>query len=106
MPGISSAATNFLERTTRNLLYEEFQPEILSSLNKFGAVDLWKDAATAYNNFPLVQKKANPRIDDYVANKALDGLFAMVAKEEAAIRTDPAKRVTDLLRRVFAKQDS
>ena len=106
LTGVDNAATNYLERTTRNLLYQEFQPEILNSLNKFGAVDLWEDAATAYNKFPLTQKKANPRLDDYVANKALDGLFSMVAKEEAAIRKDPAKRVTDLLKKVFAKQDS
>jgi hypothetical protein len=43
-------------------------------------------------------------LDEYVTNKALDGLFAMLAEEEKKIRQDPTARVTDLLKKVFAKQ--
>jgi len=42
-------------------------------------------------------------VGDYVTNKSLDGLFLMVAQEEKKIRTNPAARVTDLLKNVFGK---
>jgi hypothetical protein len=42
-------------------------------------------------------------LDDYVTNKALDGLFYMVGEEEKRIRTNPAARTTDLLKSVFGK---
>ena len=48
----------------------------------------------------------NPDLDDYVTNKAMDGVFMMIEKEEQMIRKDPVKRVTDLLKKVFAKQDN
>ena len=102
--GEKNAATQYLDRTTRTQLYNEFNPVILNSLNKFGAVDYWEDAVTKYNSIPFVNK-VNPRIDDYVTKRALDGLFSMVEKEERSIRKDPVKRTTDLLKKVFAKQD-
>jgi hypothetical protein len=43
-------------------------------------------------------------LDQYVTDKALDGLFVMLAQEEAKIRTDPAARVTDILKKVFGSQ--
>lgn len=102
--GNSDAATRYLENATRSKLYGQFNPVVVQSLNKFGALDYYKKVVDKYNSIPLVEK-LNPRIDDYVTNKALDGLFGMVQNEELQIRKDPAKRVTDLLRRVFAKQD-
>ncbi len=102
--GEKNAATQFLKGATYDPLYEAFQPEIVTSLDKFNAIEYWEKAVTAYNKIPLVEE-VNPRLDDYVTHEALGGLFSMVAKEELAIRQDPAKRVTDLLKRVFAKQD-
>lgn len=103
--GPKDAATQYLHGKTYQGLYDAFQPEILNSLDKFNAIEYWEKAITAYNKIPLVEK-VNPRLDDYVANEALEGLFGMVEKEELAIRSDPAKRVSDLLKKVFAKQDS
>ncbi len=102
--GPDDAATNYLHRVTYDALYQEFNPVILESLNKFNAIDYWEDAVTAYNRIPFIQQ-ANPRLDDYVTTQALVGLFDMVKKEEHGIRTDVSKRSTDLLRRVFARQD-
>ena len=51
-------------------------------------------------------QKANPDLDDYVTTEALKGLFSMVQKEEKVIRTNVSSRTTDLLRKVFAKQDN
>ena len=65
-----------------------------------GATKNWNAVFTAYNKIPLV-KKVNPNLDEYATNKAIDGLFIQVAKEELKIRKDPLARVTDLLKKVF-----
>ena len=102
--GEKNAATAYLNRTTYDPLYKEFNPVIVNSLDKFDARKYWKDAVNAYNKIPLVQK-VNPQLDDYVTKEALKGLFSMVENEEKNIRTNIAARTTDLLKRVFAKQD-
>lgn len=102
--GADNAATQYLNQKTYDPLYQEFHPVIIQSLNKFNAIEYWADAVNAYNKIPLVEK-VNPKLDDYVTDKALDGLFAMVAKKEVQIRTDIGSRTTELLRKVFAKQD-
>ncbi len=104
LKGEDNAATNYLRRVTEGQLYSKFQPVIYNSLEEVNAVKYWGDAVNTYNKIPFVEK-ANPRLDDYVTKEALDGLFQMVAKEEKAIRDNPAKRVTDLLKKVFAAQD-
>ena len=103
--GSDDAATQYLKSATYSTLYSEFNPVIVNSLNKFNAIEYWSKATTAYNNLPLVQH-VNPKLDDYVTNQALDGLFKMVANEEKEIRRNPVKRISELLRKVFAKQDS
>lgn len=102
--GNTDAATRYLERTTYNQLYQEFSPVIIQSLDKFEARKYWLDAVTAYNKIPLVEK-ANPDLGDYVTKEALKGLFSMVEKEELNIRRNVGARTSDLLRKVFAKQD-
>ncbi|MEY3422347.1 MAG: hypothetical protein RIR48_2654, partial [Bacteroidota bacterium] len=89
---------------THQALYNEFKPVMMSSLNKFGALDLWSDAVGKYNTIPFITK-VNPDLADHVSNKALIGLFALVEKKELGIRTDISQRTTDLLKKVFAKQD-
>ncbi len=103
--GDDDAATSYLREATFEPLYDAFLPEIVKSLDKMDALTYWEKAVTAYNRLPFVDE-VNPRLDDYVTREALDGLFIMVGKEEKAIRQDPAKRVSDLLRKVFAKQDT
>jgi hypothetical protein len=102
--GGQDAATNFLQRGTQEPLYQEFNPVINESLDKFQARKIWSDAVNVYNKIPLVDK-ANPDLGDYVTREALDGLFGMVAKEEKNIRTNLSARTSELLRKVFAKQD-
>ncbi len=103
--GADNAATNYLNKTTSTQLYEKFNPKIVASLEKIGANTLWKKAADAYNKIPLVTK-VNNDLDDYVTKKALDGLFGKIAEEEKNIRRSKGARSTDLLKKVFAKQDS
>lgn len=103
--GADNAATGYLDGATRPKLYSEFNPVIITSLNKFGAIDYWEKAVTKYNSLPFVND-VNPRLDDYVTTSALDGLFKMVEKKELNIRKNVSQRSTDLLKQVFAKQDN
>ena len=103
--GPQDAATTYLNSATYDQLYAKFKPVIINSLDKFQARKYWGDVVGKYNAIPLVND-VNPELDDYVTKQALNGLFAMVAKEELNIRENVAARTSDLLRKVFAKQDS
>lgn len=98
------AATVFLQKNTNTELYKEFNPVVKKSFDKVGAAKTWKTIITKYNTLPFV-KKVNPDLTDYVTNKALNGVFKMIAKKELEIRTKNASRTSDLLKKVFALQD-
>ncbi len=100
LKGNDDAATRFLESSTRAVLVEKFRPIIKVSLEKVGATKHWNSVFTTYNKIPLV-KKVNPDLEEYATNKAIDGLFVQIAKEELEIRKNPGARVTDLLKKVF-----
>jgi hypothetical protein len=100
LKGEDDAATQYLKRTTSTLLTDKFKPVIQSSLNKVNATKYYSDIVNRYNQIPLVQK-VNPNLDDYATDKAIEGLFVMIAKEEKNIRLNPVARTTELLRKVF-----
>lgn len=102
--GEDDAATQYLTRTTRIQLYDAFLPVIQSALDEVNARSYWKSAVDAYNRLPLV-RKVNPQLDDHVNNKALDGLFSLIAVKEGKIRNDVNERKTDLVKSVFSRQD-
>lgn len=102
--GSQDAATTYLHGATNTQLYNEFKPVINNSLDKFNANKYWADAIEVYNKIPFITK-ANPNLGDYVTTEALNGLFSMVEKKEIQIRTDVGARTSDLLKKVFAKQD-
>ncbi len=100
LTGPENAATTYLSSTSRAPLYNEFLPIIQSSLDEVNARSYWKTVVDAYNKLPFV-KKMNPALDDHVNNKALDGLFSLIAVKEKGIRTDVNQRTSDLLKKVF-----
>lgn len=106
LKGEKDAATRYLESSTYQRLYDEFNPVIVTSLDKFNARQYWADAVNTYNRIPLIGEQVDPDLDDYVTRRALDGLFSMVAREELNIRNNISARTTDLLRKVFAAQDN
>lgn len=103
LKGENDAATKYLNRTTSPLLTEKFKPVIQNSLNKVNATKYYSDLVNTYNKIPLVQK-VNPNLDDYATEKAIQGLFVMIAKEEKNIRANPGARTTELLKKVFSAQ--
>ena len=102
--GEKDAATRYLERTTNATLFAEFQPVIQASLDEVNAREYWRGAVTAYNKIPLVEK-TNPELDEWVTNRALAGMYGLIEKKERDIRENPALRTTELLKKVFSKQD-
>lgn len=102
--GDDRSATSYLQNTTSNALYTKFNPVIKNSFSKVGADKVWNQIITKYNSIPLV-KKVNPDLTDYTTNKAMDGVFKMIAVEEKDIRNNFASRTSDLLKKVFALQD-
>ena len=98
--GSNNAATLYLKKTTSPELRAKFTPVIKASLDKVDATRLWEDVMKTYNQIPFV-KKQNPDLTAYVTDKAIDGLFVMIAKEELKIRKDPVARTTELLKKVF-----
>ncbi|MDK9717696.1 MAG: DUF4197 domain-containing protein [Trichlorobacter sp.] len=101
--GGDTAATTFFEKKTRAQLFEAFKPSVTTAMNQAGTARAYKELIGKYEATPLAAFSGKPSLDldEYVTNKALDGLFLMVAEEEKKIRKDPAARTTDLLRKVF-----
>lgn len=104
LKGKDNAATQYLQSTTTDPLYAEFKPIITESMEKVGAIQVWSSAVSKYNQIPFV-KKANPDMSDYVTHKALEGLFKKIEEEEKDIRHNIGSRTSDLLKKVFSKQD-
>ena len=102
--GGNGAGTSYLKRTTSNELTTKFSPIIQQSLDRVGATKYWKDAISAYNKIPLVQK-INPDLNGYVTSKAMEALFSQIELEENKIRQDPLKRTSEILKKVFNYAD-
>ncbi len=102
--GEKNAATTYLQSTTSKPLFNEFMPVIQNSLDEVNARKYWKSVVKAHNKIPLV-KKVDPELDRYVTNKALSGMFGLVEKKELDIRENQSSRSSDLLKKVFSKQD-
>jgi hypothetical protein len=100
--GPDDAATSYLKKITSTDLSAKFQPVIKASLDKVQATKHWEELITAYNKIPLVNKM-NPNLTEYVTQKAMEGLFIMVSKEELKIRKDPVARTSELLKKVFGQ---
>lgn len=100
--GPDDAATSYLRSKMAVPLALEMKPVIDESLADVGAVNMYNEAMQRYESIPFVPS-VNVDIGDYVVEKGMDGIFHYLAKEEAAIRQDPVKRTTDILKKVFGQ---
>ncbi|MDP4261110.1 MAG: DUF4197 family protein, partial [Bacteroidota bacterium] len=66
-----------------------------------GANKDWSTIATAYNKIPFINKPLEPSLTDFIAARAIDGMFVNVANEEENIRTKLEFRKTDMMKKVF-----
>ena len=101
LKGSDTAATSYLRIATTPRLVAAFKPIVEESLKKVKATKYWNDVFKTYNRF--TDKPVDTDINSYVTTQALNGLFYYVAQEEVNIRENPAARVNDILKKVFAK---
>ncbi|WP_420349214.1 DUF4197 domain-containing protein [Pelagibius sp.] len=98
--GPDDAATRYFQDKMTTPLGDAMRPVIDQSLADVGAVAAYDTMMGEYKTLPFMpDAKAN--LTDYALEQALEGLFTYVAREEAAIRSDPAKRTTEILQKVF-----
>jgi len=98
--GPNDAATRYFKRKMSKPLSDEMRPVIQNALNQAGAVQAYDSVMGKYSALPFVPDvKAN--LNQHVLDLGLKGIFHYMATEEAAIRTNPVKRSTDILKKVF-----
>jgi len=103
LKGSNNAATLYLKDKTAEKLKITFKPIVKEAISKVQVTKYWENVAKAYNKLNVLSggKKVNPDLESYITDKAIDGLFKMIAKEEEQIRNNPTARVTDLLKKIF-----
>jgi hypothetical protein len=101
--GGNTAATEYFKSKTSTQLFDAFKPDISKSMNDVGVTKAYKAMTDRYTKMMPFAKMDSLDLDKYVTDKSLDGLFTMVGQEETKIRTNPAARTTELLKKVFTK---
>ena len=102
LSGHETAATEYFKSKTTDKLTVAFRPVVDQEMNDVGVTRQYKELVRRFQAIPFVKSESFD-IDHYVVTKALDGLFHVLGEEERKIRTNPAARVTDLLKEVFGK---
>jgi hypothetical protein len=98
--GSKDAATQLLRKNSEAALNAALRPSIVQSLDQVGANNAYAKLIDRYNKIPLVTP-ASSNLTDYVTKETVDGLFVLLAQQEAKIRQNPAAQSTALLKRVF-----
>jgi len=102
--GPDNAATQYLQDRTSTKLASLFSPIMGDALNQTGALQLVDQVAGNLNNVPFAPKLGADARNDLISHGVdygLKGVFYYIGEEEKAIRENPAKRTSEILRRVF-----
>jgi hypothetical protein len=102
LEGPDDAATRYFEKKMTAQLIQAMHPIVDESLNQVGAVRLYNDLTLKFQAIPFAPSM-DADLSLYVVDKGIDGLFFYLAEEEAAIRNNPTKRTTAILKRVFGR---
>ena len=105
LSGSDTAATEYFKNKTNDKLVTAFRPYVEKTMNENRVTRQYDALASQLKSIPFA-KKEDLDINKYVVDKALDGLFYMLAEEERKIRKNPAARTTDLMKEVFGKAHS
>lgn len=100
LTGPQDAATQYFKRTTSTQMAEKFLPIVEKATANVQLAESYNKYAEMGSKFGVV-KKEDANINQYVTRKALDGLYLMIAKEEAAIRKDPLGQASSIIKKVF-----
>jgi hypothetical protein len=99
--GQDDSATQFFRRTSEAKLSTKFRPIVVDFTEQVGVTQQYKSLMGRYGGIGRAFGQDATDIDTYITQKALDGLFMLVAEEERKIRRDPINRTTAILRAVF-----
>jgi hypothetical protein len=100
LSGGDDAATQYFRRTTSGPLTDKFRPIVRKAMQRVKLAEKYEQFAGKAAQFGLI-KAEDAQLDNYVTQKALDGLYLMIAEEEKAIRKDPVSAAGSLARKVF-----
>jgi len=100
LTGGDTSGTEYFKRTTSDPLRARFLPIVQNATKKVKLAEKYNEYAEKGARFGLVSKE-HANLDNYVTQKALDGLFVMVAEEEKKIRQDPMQAGSAIIRKVF-----
>jgi Protein of unknown function (DUF4197) len=101
--GSDTAATDYFKTKTSKKLQTAFRPKVEDVMSQVGVNRQYNDLMSRYKDVPFAEKVTFD-VNEYVTEKATDGLFFVVSQQEKKIRTNPEARVTDLLKEVFGNQ--
>jgi len=101
LKGPDDAATQYFRKTSEAKLKERFLPIVKAATDKAGVTSAYKTLMQKAGPTAQMLGVGTTNLDTYVEDKAVDGLFKMIAAEEKRIRQDPVARTTDLLKKVF-----
>jgi len=105
LQGPQNAATEYLRKNSADQLFARIKPIVVEATNQTGVTTAYKNLASqAGPLLALSGASSGADLDAYVTNQAMDGLFALIAQEEANIRANPAARGSEILRKVFSRQ--
>lgn len=99
------AATDYFKTAMSPELMTAFRPIVDSTANLNGANQEWTNLVSVYNKIPLINKPLENSLTDFIAARAIDGMFSMVATEEENIRTKYEFRKTDMMKKIFGYAD-
>jgi len=102
LTGPDDAATQYFRRTGGDSLKKKFLPIVKNATDNVNLTAKYKKLVGKLGSMSGFVDKASLDLDGYITDKAMDGLFLMVAREEKKIRENPVERTTDLLKKVFA----
>lgn len=100
LSGPRDSATRYLEGSSREQIRALFLPVVKKATDQVGLAQQYNTFASKAANFGVVDSQS-ANIEGYVTERTLDGLFEMIAKQEADIRSNPAQAATSLAKKVF-----
>ena len=103
LQGDATSATRYFREKTGDKIYGAFKPVVVANMKDVGVSRSYRQMTDKFEAIPFAGSVGTFDLDNYVTSKAVDGLFSMLGEEEKKIRTDPAARGTELLKKVFGK---
>ena len=103
LKGDATSATQYFRKKTGDKIYADFKPVVVANMKDVGVSRYYSQMTEKFQAVPFAGAVGSFDLDHYVTTKAVDGLFTMLGEEEKKIRTDPAARGTELLKKVFGK---